>query len=118
MRYGPILAGMLTVCGMAHAQAPAPVVPISQLETTLAEVRTQASAIAELLTADRLEDPILLHDIAALLDATALTVHTMATHAEHGQITATQRALLQAQVEKLRLQLESMNELLRNRQLR
>ncbi len=92
--------------GAAHAQA---VGPITTLDGDMAELRNQTTALARLMVGKRLTEPTHLHDLANILTNLAVIMNTVATHAEHDQITLAQRQALQASIDRTRLMLEQLN---------
>jgi len=105
------LLPLIFAVGTAWAQ-PA-VAPITSLETSIDALRAQTTALAQLLVGARLRAPNDLHDLAGLLGDLSVSLHRLATHAEHGQVTAAQRTALEAEVTRSRLMLEQMSERIR-----
>jgi hypothetical protein len=109
-----LLAASVTA-GPASAQAggQAAVAPVTSLEGSLDSLRVQTAALAQLLVGARLRTPSDLHDLAGILDDLSVSLHRLATHAEHGQVTAAQRAALEAEITRSRLMLDQLGERIR-----
>jgi hypothetical protein len=114
MRRGTLLLLTLIATGSgAPLWAQDPVAPITSIENSLVALRAQTDQLGELLVGARLHSPTDLHDLAGILGSLAVTLDRMATHAEHGQITAAQREALEAEIETSRLMLEQLSERIR-----
>lgn len=92
--------------GLVQAQS---VAPIISLDGTMTDLRAQTTELARLMVGQRLTEPTHLHDLANILTNLATIMNTVATHAEHAQITATQRQALQAEIDRTRLMLQQLN---------